>query len=147
MPKLVLLDGHSLAYRAFYALPSDLATSQGQVTNAAYGFTSMLIKLLGDEHPDGLAVAWDLKGGTFRNERYPEYKAQREAPPDIFRTQLPLIERVATVMNIPQFAHRRGSKPTTSSPPWPSEPSRRAGRRWSSPAIATPSSSSSRAFR
>ena len=103
MPKLILLDGHSLAYRAFYALPSDLATSQGQVTNAAYGFTSMLIKLLGDGHPDGLAVAWDVRGGTFRNERYPEYKAQREAPPDIFRTQLPLIERVATVMNIPQF--------------------------------------------
>jgi DNA polymerase-1 len=104
MPKLILLDGHSLAYRAFYALPSDLATSQGQVTNAAYGFTSMLIKLLGDEQPDGLAVAWDLRGGTFRNERYPEYKAQREAPPDIFRTQLPLIERVATIMSIPQFA-------------------------------------------
>ncbi len=103
MPKLVLLDGHSLAYRAFYALPSDLATSQGQVTNAAYGFTSMLIKLLGDEHPDGMAVAWDVKGGTFRNEQYPEYKAQREAPPDIFRSQLPLIERVASVMNIAQF--------------------------------------------
>ncbi|MGI9649196.1 MAG: hypothetical protein ACR2OI_11805, partial [Acidimicrobiia bacterium] len=64
MPKLVLLDGHSLAYRAFYALPSDLATSQGQVTNAVYGFTSMLIKLLADENPDALAVAWDVKGGT-----------------------------------------------------------------------------------
>jgi DNA polymerase-1 len=103
VPKLVLLDGHSLAYRAFYALPSDLATSQGQVTNAVYGFTSMLIKLLGDEHPDALAVAWDVKGGTFRNDQYPAYKAQREAPPDIFRSQLPLIERVATVMNVPQF--------------------------------------------
>ncbi|MBT8215342.1 MAG: DNA polymerase I [Acidimicrobiia bacterium] len=103
MPKLVLLDGHSLAYRAFYALPSDLATSQGQVTNAAYGFTSMLIKLLGDEHPDGLAVAWDVKGGTFRNEQFPEYKAQREAPPDIFRSQVPLIEKVAQVMEVPQF--------------------------------------------
>ena len=103
MPKLVLLDGHSLAYRAFYALPSDLATSQGQVTNAVYGFTSMLIRLLGDEQPDGLAVAWDVRGGTFRNEQYAEYKAQREAPPDIFSSQLPLIERVATVMGIPQF--------------------------------------------
>ncbi len=103
MPKLVLLDGHSLAYRAFYALPSDLATSQGQVTNAAYGFTSMLIKLLGDEHPDALAVAWDVRGGTFRNQQFPEYKAQREAPPDIFRSQLPLIERVATVLNVHQF--------------------------------------------
>lgn len=103
MPKLVLLDGHSLAYRAFYALPSDLATSQGQVTNAAYGFTSMLIKLLGDEHPDAMAVAWDVKGGTFRHDEYPDYKAQREAPPDIFRSQLPLIERVATVLQVPQF--------------------------------------------
>ncbi|MDH3539769.1 MAG: DNA polymerase I [Acidimicrobiia bacterium] len=103
MPKLVLLDGHSLAYRAFYALPSDLATSQGQVTNAVFGFTSMLIKLLGDEEPDAVAVAWDVKGGTFRNEQFSEYKAQREAPPDIFRTQLPLIERVATVMKVPQF--------------------------------------------
>ena len=104
MPKLVLLDGHSLAYRAFYALPSDLATSQGQVTNAVYGFTSMLIKLLGDEHPDAVAVAWDLPGKTFRKEEYPEYKAQREAPPDIFASQLPLIERVATVMRLHQFA-------------------------------------------
>ncbi len=103
MPKLVLLDSHSLAYRAFYALPSDLATSQGQVTNAAYGFTSMLIKLYGDEHPDALAIAWDVRGGTFRNEQYPEYKAQREAPPDIFRTQLPLIERVAEALQVPQF--------------------------------------------
>ena len=104
MPKLVLLDGHSLAYRAFYALPSDLATSQGQVTNAVYGFTSMLIRLLGDEAPDAVAVAWDLKGGTFRNQQYPEYKAQREAPPDIFRSQLPLIEKVATALKIHQFS-------------------------------------------
>ena len=103
MPKLVLLDGHSLAYRAFYALPSDLATSQGQVTNAVYGFTSMLIRLLGDESPDAVAVAWDVKGGTFRNEQYPEYKAQRDAPPDIFRSQLPLIEKVATVLKVHQF--------------------------------------------
>jgi DNA polymerase-1 len=103
MPKLVLLDGHSLAYRAFFALPSDLATSQGQVTNAVYGFTSMLIKLLGDEHPDAVAVAWDVRGPTFRSQRFDEYKAQREAPPDIFRSQLPLIEKVAEVMHIPQF--------------------------------------------
>jgi DNA polymerase-1 len=103
VPKLVLLDGHSLAYRAFYALPSDLATSHGQVTNAVYGFTSMLIRLLADEQPDAVAVAWDVKGGTFRNERYPEYKAQRDAPPDIFRSQLPLIEKVATVLKLHQF--------------------------------------------
>jgi DNA polymerase-1 len=102
MPTLALLDGHSLAYRAFYALPADLATATGQVTNAAYGFTSMLIKLLGDEHPDAIAVAWDLRGPTFRSERYPEYKAQRESPPDLFRSQLPLIREVLDSLRITQ---------------------------------------------
>ena len=104
MPKLALLDGHSLAYRAFYALPSDLATPAGQVTNAVFGFTSMLIKLLGDESPDALAVAWDLRGPTFRSERYPEYKAQRDKPPDLFASQLPLIREVLDVMRINQVA-------------------------------------------
>ncbi len=104
MPTLALLDGHSLAYRAFYALPADLATSSGQVTNAVFGFTSMLIKLLGDEHPDALAVAWDLKGPTFRKERYPEYKAQRDAPPDLFAGQLPLIDEVLEALEIPQLS-------------------------------------------
>ena len=96
MPTIALLDGHSLAYRAFYALPSDMATPAGQVTNAVYGFTSMLIKLLGDEHPDALAVAWDVAGPTLRHEQYAEYKAQREAAPDLFRSQLPLIREVVT---------------------------------------------------
>jgi DNA polymerase-1 len=102
MPKLALLDGHSLAYRAFFALPSDLATPSGQVTNAVYGFTSMLIKLLGDEEPDAIAVAWDVPGGTFRNEAYPEYKAQRDRAPDLFTGQLPLIDDVLTAMGIYQ---------------------------------------------
>ncbi len=102
MPKLALLDGHSLAYRAFYALPSDLATPSGQVTNAVYGFTSMLIKLLGDESPDAMAVAWDVRGPTFRSEAYPEYKAQRERAPDLFTGQLPLIDDVLTAMQISQ---------------------------------------------
>jgi len=104
MPKLALLDGHSLAYRAFYALPSDLATPAGQVTNAVYGFTSMLIKLLGDERPDAIAVAWDLRGPTFRSEQYPEYKAQRDSPPDLFASQLPLIREVLDVMQISQLS-------------------------------------------
>jgi len=104
MPKLALLDGHSLAYRAFYALPSDLATPAGQVTNAVFGFTSMLIKLLGDERPDAVAVAWDLRGPTFRSERYSEYKAQRESPPDLFASQLPLIREVLDVMQISQLS-------------------------------------------
>ncbi|MCP3974673.1 MAG: DNA polymerase I [bacterium] len=104
MPKLALLDGHSLAYRAFYALPSDLATPAGQVTNAVFGFTSMLIKLLGDERPDALAVAWDLRGPTFRSERYPDYKAQRESPPDLFASQLPLIREVLDSLRINQLS-------------------------------------------
>jgi len=104
MPKLALLDGHSLAYRAFYALPSDLATPAGQVTNAVYGFTSMLIKLLDDESPDAVAVAWDLRGPTFRSEQYSEYKAQRESPPELFASQLPLIREVLDVMQINQLS-------------------------------------------
>ena len=104
MPKLALLDGHSLAYRAFYALPSDLATPAGQVTNAVFGFTSMLIKLLGDERPDAVAVAWDLRGPTFRTERYAEYKAQRDSPPDLFASQLPLVREVLDVMQISQLS-------------------------------------------
>ena len=103
MPTLALVDGHSLAYRAFYALPPDLSTSSGQVTNAAFGFTSMLIKLLGEHRPDGLAVAWDVGRSTFRTERYAEYKAQRESAPDLFLSQLPLIREVLEAMGIVQM--------------------------------------------
>ncbi|MBT8248931.1 MAG: DNA polymerase I, partial [Acidimicrobiia bacterium] len=103
MPTLAILDGHSLAYRAFYALPSDLATPAGQVTNAVYGFTSMIIRLLGDEAPDALAVAWDTPARTFRSDLYPEYKAQRESAPDLFRSQLPLMREVASALQIRQF--------------------------------------------
>jgi len=103
MPKLALLDGHSLAYRAFYALPSDLATASGLVTNAVFGFTSMLIKLLQDECPDAIAVAWDVKGPTFRTEAYDQYKAQREKSPDLFVEQLPLIDEVLEAMGVQQI--------------------------------------------
>ncbi len=103
MPTLVLLDGHSLAYRAFYALPSDLATASGQVTNAVFGFTSMLIKLLSEEHPDAIGVAWDVRGPTFRTEAYEPYKAQREKAPDLFTSQLPLIDEVLETMGITQI--------------------------------------------
>ena len=102
MPTLALLDGHSLAYRAFYALPSDLATSSGLVTNAVFGFTSMLIKLIQDEGPDAIAVAWDVRGPTFRTDAYDEYKAQREKAPDLFTSQLPLIDEVLDAMGIEQ---------------------------------------------
>lgn len=102
MPTLALLDGHSLAYRAFYALPPDLATKSGQVTNAVFGFTSMLIKLLDDHDPEGMVVAWDVGRSTFRTEAFPEYKAQRRSTPDRFRSQLPLIREVLDAMQIAQ---------------------------------------------
>ena len=100
---VALLDGHSLAYRAFYALPEDLATKSGQVTNSVYGFTSMVIKLLGDHDPDGMAVAWDAGRVTFRTEEYGEYKAQRSSAPDTFKSQLPLIREVLGAMGTSQF--------------------------------------------
>jgi DNA polymerase-1 len=99
--RLILLDGHSLAYRAFFALPASLATSSGTVTNAVYGFTSMLIKLLGDEHPDMIAVAFDSGPPSIRLEKDPEYKAGRSEAPADFRPQLGLIEEVLGVLKIP----------------------------------------------
>ena len=104
MMKLALLDGHSLAYRAFYALPPDLATPSGQVTNAVFGFTSMLIKLLDDEAPDAIAVAWDRREPTFRTEQYPDYKANRASAPDLFRSQVPIIKEVLEALEIPQVS-------------------------------------------
>lgn len=103
MPTLVLIDGHSIAYRAFFALPEDLATTSGQVTNAAYGFTRMLIRLLADHHPEAIAVAWDVSRQTFRTEQYPEYKANRTAAPDTFKSQLPLIRDVLDVLGVRQI--------------------------------------------
>jgi len=103
VPTLALIDGNSIAYRAFYALPEDLATKSGQVTNAVFGFTRMLIRLLKDFHPDGIAVAWDVSRQTFRTETYPEYKAQREKAPDHFRSQLPLIDEVLDSLQITQL--------------------------------------------
>src|SRR4029077_20593065 len=99
--RLFLLDGHSLASRAFFALPPTLATSSGTVTNAVYGFTSMLIKLLGDEHPDLLAVAFDMGRPTVRLELDADYKAGRPETPADFRPQLGLIEEVLDVLRIP----------------------------------------------
>ena len=102
MPTLALIDGNSIAYRAFYALPDDLATKSGQVTNAVFGFTRMLIRLLKDHHPDGVVVAWDVSRKTFRSETYPQYKAQRAKAPDHFRSQLPLAEEVLRALKILQ---------------------------------------------
>ncbi len=99
--RLFLLDGHSLAYRAFFALPTTLATSTGQVTNAVYGFTSMLIKLMAEERPDLIAVAFDTGPPTVRLEMDAEYKAGRPETPSEFRPQLGLIEEVLETLRIP----------------------------------------------
>ena len=103
MPTLALIDGNSIAYRAFYALPEDLATKSGQVTNAVFGFTRMLIRLIKDHHPEGVAVAWDVSRQTFRTESYPEYKANRLKAPDHFRSQLPLMDEVLEALHITQL--------------------------------------------
>jgi DNA polymerase I len=98
--KILLLDGNSLTYRAFFALPTDMATASGQVTNAVFGFTSMLINLLRDHQPDQIAVAFDRPEPTFRHERVPTYKAQREAAPDILRQQMGLVRQVLEALDI-----------------------------------------------
>ncbi|MCU1665822.1 MAG: polymerase [Pseudonocardia sp.] len=102
--RLLLLDGHSLAYRAFFALPAEnFRTGTGQTTNAVYGFTSMLINLLRDEQPTHLAVCFDVSRTTFRSDRYAEYKANRSATPDDFRGQVDLIKEVLRALAIPEF--------------------------------------------
>jgi DNA polymerase-1 len=102
--KLVLLDGYSLAYRAFYALPADLATPSGTFTNAVYGFTSMLTKLYADEHPDQIAVVFDAPNGSAsRRAVDPEYKANRIETPELFSAQVPLIHEVLDALAIPDI--------------------------------------------
>lgn len=102
MPTVMLIDGNSLTYRAFFALPTDMATASGQVTNAVFGFTSMLINLMKDHNPDRIAVAFDRPEPTFRHEMTPTYKAQRESAPDILRQQMGLVREVLDAMAIPQ---------------------------------------------
>jgi DNA polymerase-1 len=99
--RLLLLDGHSLAYRAFFALPvENFATTTGQPTNAVYGFTAMLINVLRDEKPTKVAVAFDRSEPTFRHEQYVEYKAGRTKAPDEFRSQVSLIFEVLDALGI-----------------------------------------------
>ncbi|GAB3205973.1 DNA polymerase I [Marinactinospora endophytica] len=101
MPRLLLLDGHSMAFRAFFALPVDkFATSTGQSTNAVYGFTSMLIKLLRDERPTHVAVAWDRSEPTFRHEVYDAYKAGRAETPPEFPGQVALLQELLGLMGV-----------------------------------------------
>ena len=96
----MVLDGNSLAYRAFFALPTDMTTASGQVTNSVYGFCSMLLTLMKDHKPDGVIVVFDRKEKTFRHEAAPEYKAQREAQPDILYQQMDIIKEMLGVMGI-----------------------------------------------
>ncbi|MFD8864141.1 DNA polymerase I [Streptomyces sp. NPDC059590] len=104
-PRLLLLDGHSLAYRAFFALPAEnFNTVTGQTTNAIYGFTSMLANTLRDERPTHLAVAFDVSRKTWRSEQFTEYKANRSKSPDEFKGQVELIGEMLDAMNIPRFA-------------------------------------------
>lgn len=99
--RLLLIDGHSLAYRAFYALPvENFSTSTGQPTNAVYGFTSMLINALRDEKPTHLCVAFDVSRKTFRTDLFPDYKANRAKSPAEFKGQVELIRDVLTAMNV-----------------------------------------------
>ena len=98
---LLVVDGHSLAFRAFFALPVDnFSTSSGQATNAVWGFATMLAQVIDAEKPDHLGVAFDVKGGTLRNEMLPQYKGTREAAPEELLTQLPLIQRMLTALGV-----------------------------------------------
>ena len=104
-PTLMLLDGNSLAFRAFYALPAEnFKTKSGLTTNAVYGFTAMLINLLRDEAPTHIAAAFDVSRQTFRAERFPEYKATRSATPDEFRGQIDITKEVLNALGITVLA-------------------------------------------
>src|SRR3954462_11656761 len=101
MATILLLDGNSLAYRAFFALPTDMATASGQVTNAVFGFTSMLVNLLKDHKPDSIAVAFDRPEPTFRHEQVEGYKAGRAEAPDILRQQMGLVRQGVETLKLP----------------------------------------------
>ena len=99
--RLLLVDGHSMAFRAYYALPVDsFTTSTGQATNAVHGFTSMFLSLIENEAPTHVAVAFDLPGGTFRTEEYSDYKGTRDATPEPFVGQVELIQDVLAAMGV-----------------------------------------------
>ncbi|MCW2681646.1 MAG: polymerase, partial [Frankiales bacterium] len=100
--RLLLLDGHSLAYRAFFALPvENFSTTTGQPTNAVYGFTAMLINVLRDEKPTHVAVTFDVSKSTFRTEAYADYKAGRAETPTDFKGQVSLVREVLDALRVP----------------------------------------------
>ncbi|GGG76834.1 DNA polymerase I [Corynebacterium pelargi] len=100
--RLMLIDGHSMAFRAFFAIPSEnFSTSGGQTTNAVYGFMGMLASLVAEQRPTHLAVAFDVGRSTFRSEMFPAYKAQREATPPEFKGQIALIQQMLDALGVP----------------------------------------------
>jgi len=102
--RLLLIDGHSMAYRAFFALPVDnFKTTSGQPTNAIYGFASMLINLIKEEQPSHIAIAFDVSRKTFRTEKFPEYKANRSSTPDEFRSQMSHLNEMVECFGIRHF--------------------------------------------
>ncbi len=103
MKKLVLIDGHALVHRAFHALPPTMATPKGVLTNAVFGFTSVLIKMIKDLRPDYIIATFDLAGPTFRHEEFAEYKIHRQKAPDELHAQLPLVQDVLAAFGIPIY--------------------------------------------
>ena len=97
---LMALDGNSLAYRAFYALPEDMSNASGQTTNAVYGFTTMLLSLIRDHKPDGIIVVFDRPEPTFRHEAIPEYKAQRDKAPETLIQQLGMVRELLDALGV-----------------------------------------------
>lgn len=139
---LLVVDGHSLAFRAFFALPvENFSTSAGQATNAVWGFATMLSQVIDAEHPDHLAVAFDVKGGTFRNTMLPQYKGTRDAAPEDLLTQLPLIQRMLTALGV-TFIEKPGYEGDDVIARWQAWETKQAIARWCYPAIVTRSSSS-----
>lgn len=106
--RLLVIDGHSLAFRAYFALPADgFSTASGQTTNAVYGFTTMLSQVLKEIQPTHIAVAFDVKGGTFRNDLLEQYKGTRDAAPEDLLTQLPLLHDLLDSLDI-SYVERQG---------------------------------------
>lgn len=101
MGTVMLVDGNSLTYRAFFALPTDLATASGQITNAVFGFTSMLLNLVRDHSPDRVVITFDRPEPTFRHEKLESYKANRDSAPDILREQMGLVRQVVSALRLP----------------------------------------------
>lgn len=102
MKRLVLIDGHAILHRAYHALPS-LTTSKGELVNAVFGFTSMILKIFEELHPEYVVCAFDVKAPTFRHKAYKEYKANRPKMDDELATQIPLVKRMVEAFNIPIF--------------------------------------------